>query len=195
METEETNEESSLVKHLIPLGYMAKFVETSPDWLKAPQVKDVCSVSGCVSRVFADYVPHWKHNGYWMFNSLADLQSVAAAEGISLEKSSLFFYQAHNLEFDEQELRWKPYSKEESFHTEVAQEPGFRTLGYDVVSYSSGHSPECSPLSCNQMAETLSTNEHCLFESFDEAKQALESNRFENCEPGPYRIVLVAVRD
>ena len=71
-------------------------------------------------------------------------------------------------------------------------EPEKKTLaGFDVVSFSVGNSPECSPLSCNACAEELSTNEHCLFRTFDEARQAIENDRFQGCEPGPYRIVAV----
>jgi hypothetical protein len=63
--------------------------------------------------------------------------------------------------------------------------------GFDVTTFAAGTSPECSPLSCNGLAGSLSTNKHCLFGTFDEAKDALEKGDFLNCERGPYRIVAV----
>ncbi len=42
---------------------MAKRVSKRPDWLKAPQVIDIYSVSGCISKNFADYINYWRHNG------------------------------------------------------------------------------------------------------------------------------------
>jgi hypothetical protein len=52
---------------MIPVGYMAKQVEPRSEWLQAQQVLDIYSVSGCVSKNFADYIKFWKHNGYWFF--------------------------------------------------------------------------------------------------------------------------------
>jgi hypothetical protein len=37
----------------------------------------------------------------------------------------------------------------------------------------------------------ITGNPHCLFESFEHAKQALEAGAFDNAEPGPFRIFAV----
>ena len=63
--------------------------------------------------------------------------------------------------------------------------------GFDVVSYSVNSSPECSPLSCNSLAESIPTNGHCLINSFEDAKCLIENGRFVNSEPPPWRIVAV----
>jgi len=63
--------------------------------------------------------------------------------------------------------------------------------GFDVVTFTAGNLPEHSPLSCNGLAENLPTNSHCLFDMFAEAETSLNSGRFEECEPGPYRIFAV----
>jgi hypothetical protein len=63
--------------------------------------------------------------------------------------------------------------------------------GYDIVTFSQGVSPECSPLSCNNLAADIPTNRHCLLDSFEEAKHLLESGLFNNSEPGPFRIFAV----
>jgi hypothetical protein len=45
---------------MIPVGYMAKLVQKKPDWLKAPNVIDIYSVSDCVSKNLADSIKFWK---------------------------------------------------------------------------------------------------------------------------------------
>jgi hypothetical protein len=63
--------------------------------------------------------------------------------------------------------------------------------GYDVATFAAGTSPECSPLSCNGLAAELAANRHCLFESLEQAKQSLETGKFDHSEPGPFRIFAV----
>jgi hypothetical protein len=57
-----------------------------------------------------------------------------------------------------------------------------------VVSFNVQTSPECSPLSCNSLAESIEVNEHCLLPSLEIAKQLLESGAFTDSEPGPFRV-------
>jgi hypothetical protein len=174
---------------MIPAGYMAKHVCRRLEWLQAPQVIDIYSVSSCVSKDFADYVKYWKHNGYWLFDSPEIIRSAAQGNSISLERTSLFYYEVYEKEYDGQ--RWQIYAPEPSFLTNVAS-PSMKQLeGFDVVTFYARTSPECSPLSCNSMARELPTNAHCLFKSFEEAKTSLENGAFRECEPGPYRIFAV----
>ena len=65
--------------NLIPAGYMAKRVATRPEWLEVPSVDDIYSVSRCVSRDFADYINYWKHNGYWLFDSIDVIRRLAVS--------------------------------------------------------------------------------------------------------------------
>ena len=174
-----------------PLGYLYKSVAVRPDWVKASHVSDIYSLSGCVSENFADYINYWKHNGYWLFDSPQVIQSLAAEHGISLEGMKLFYYEGHEQEFDDEHQKWIPYEPEASFGTNVI-EPSSKTFeGFDVTTFSVHTSPECSPLSCNACAENLPTNAHCLFPTFEEATQAIESGAFQGTEPGPYRIIAV----
>ena len=41
---------------MIPLGYMAKRVFARMDWLEAPQVSRICSVSSCISEDFGKWI-------------------------------------------------------------------------------------------------------------------------------------------
>ena len=88
---------------MIPVGYMAKQVIMYPEWLQAQQVVNVYSVSGCISRNFADYIKFWKHNGYWFFDSPGIIQQLSQEQSIDLGETSLFYYEVHELEFIEDE--------------------------------------------------------------------------------------------
>lgn len=172
---------------MVPVGYMAKRVRERPAWLRAPQVKDIYSVSGCISEAFSDYINFWKHNGYWFFDSPTIITSVAQENSISLEGTSLFYYEAHEREFDGQ--NWCPFGPELSLETNVTVPEQRKLEGFDVVTFRT--SPECSPLSCNRLAETFQTNEHCLIPSFKEAENGLNNGKLLKGEPGPYRIFSV----
>ena len=93
---------------MIPVGYMAKRVHEKTDWIGAPQVVDLYSVSGCISENFTDYINYWKHNGYWLFDAPAIIQGIAQENSMSLDGVSLFYYEAYELEFEGG--NWKPYS-------------------------------------------------------------------------------------
>jgi hypothetical protein len=174
---------------MIPVGYMAKRVYKRPDWLKAPHVVDIYSVSNCQSENFADYIPLWKHNGYWFFDSPEIIKNVASDNAIPLVGSSLFYYEAYEMEFDGE--RWIPWSPEPSFPTNVVVPSRKQLEGFDVVNFTARTSPECSGLSCSSLAEDLHTNAHCLFASFGEAETNVSNGAFNNSEPGPYRIFSV----
>lgn len=174
---------------MIPAGYMAKRVHLRPDWLQAPQVVDIFSVSGCISEAFADYINYWKHNGYWFFDSPEIIKGVAKENSIQLEGTSLFYYEAYEMEFDGD--NWRPFAQEPSFTTNVVLPPEKQLEGFDVVNFTARTSPECSPLSCNSLAKEIRTNAHCLFASFDEAEKRASNGDFNDSEPGPYRIFSV----
>ena len=174
-----------------PIGYLYKQVNDQVEWLKAEHVKDVYSLSGHVSANFADYINYWQHNGYWLFNSPGLIRQLAAEHSITLSRLKLFYYEAYEREYDADSQEWYDFEPEASFDTDVVLPASKILEGFDVVTFSVGTSPECSPLSCNALAQMLPTNEHCLFQSFDLAKSALEEGKFKNGEPGPYRIIAV----
>jgi hypothetical protein len=177
---------------MIPMGYMAKRIPQRPEWLKAPTVIDVYSVSSCVNDDFADYGNFWKHNGWWFFDSPEAIQKLSRDHSIELHGTQLFYYEAFELEFDEE--GWRPFSASDANWkgTDGILEPTSKRLdGYDVVTFLYSPGPECSPLSCNSLAETVQTNSHCLFDSLEEAQVAVNSGQFTECEPGALRIFAV----
>jgi hypothetical protein len=176
---------------MIPVGYMAKRVSLRTDWLQAERVVDVYSVSGCVSKDFADYINYWKHNGYWFFDAPEIIRQLAHENSIDLTGTSLFYYESHELEFDEASQQWLSFEPEPSFTTDVVVPDRQVLEGYDVVTFFAGTTAEHSPLSCNALAAKVETNPHCLLASLEEAQRLLESGKFEHSEPGPYRIFAV----
>jgi hypothetical protein len=178
---------------MIPAGLLAKRICSKPDWLDAAQVTDIYSVSGCVSAVFDDYVDYWKHNGFWLFDSPKVIQEVTQQHSIDLTGTTLFYYEVYEKEFDGNS--WRPYGPDPSFQTAVVVPADKRLEGYDVVTFSCGNLPECSPLSCNHLASELPTNAHCLLDSFEIAEANIANGVFNNSEPGPYRIFAVYTVD
>jgi hypothetical protein len=170
---------------------MAKRVRPRPDWLHAAQVVDVYSVSNCVSPDFADYINFWQHNGYWFFDSSEIIRQTAHAHALDLAGTSLFYYEAHDLAFHAFDRQWTSFQPEPSFTTHVIVPTVKDLAGYDVVTFSVGTSPECSPLSCNSLASDVETNPHCLLTSLEQAQRLLEAGHFTYGEPGPYRIFAV----
>lgn len=176
---------------MIPVGYMAKKVISRPEWLSNEAVDDLYSVSNCGSDAFADYIKFWKHNGYWFFNSPSIVKEVAASASIDLTGITMFYYEMYEKQFDRFEREWSNVVPESSFKTHVLVPDEKQLEGFDVVTYSAGTSPECSPLSCNSLADEVEVNRHCLLGSFEMAKQLMESGILEDCASGPARIVAV----
>ena len=176
---------------MIPAGYMAKRVANRPDWAFSTSVSDVHSVSHCISKAFCDYIPHWKHNGFWFFDSPRVIEEVASLASADLASTQVFYYEVHEHEFDAQRKCWQSFSPEPSFGLNVVEPKDRQLMGYDVVTFSAHTSPECSPLSCNGLAERMPVNAHCLLSSLAEAKTLLESGAFDGSEPGLLRIFAV----
>lgn len=182
---------------MIPVGYMAKRMPQSDDWLKhmkAPLSVDVYSVGNCVNDDFADYVNYWKHNGWWFFDSPAVIQEISREHSFSLDHTLLFYYEVYEFEF--QDDKWRSFSPWDDRWrgSNGVVIPANRLLeGYDVVTFwpENSPAPEHSPLSCNGLANELKTNSHCLFETFEQAQEAVNSGKFAEAEPGALRIFAV----
>lgn len=180
---------------MIPAGYMLKRVLPTPDWLHAPHVAEVCSVSGCFSEPFADYTSFERHNGFWLFDRPDVIERLAIDCGVDISGTRLFYYEAYEREypwggFREGVESWRDLKFPGLFPVDVELPSEKRLLGFDVIAYGD-YSPECSPLSCNSVATNMPVNRYCLFSSFDEAKEAIDGDVFEGSEMGVYRIFAV----
>lgn len=176
---------------MIPIGYLAKHVAPAFEALRRVGVEDLYSLSGCLSKDFIDYVPFWRHNGYWLFDTPATIRELTREHGVALGGLRVFFYEAYELELDAETGQWRPFEAKADFPTHVELPPCSTLEGFDVVSFSCGTTPECSPLSCNLLAAEIPTNAHCLLPTLEAAVRALEDGRFAEAEPGPYRVIAV----
>jgi hypothetical protein len=124
------------------------------------------------------------------------MQKIAIENNIDLSGMTLFFYEIYEFELDvpsATEESWTQIEGESSFVTDIVFPSKKALAGFDVVEYVGRNSPECSLLSCSDLAKEFTANSHCLFDTFEDAKRAVESGKFHECEPGPYRILAVYV--
>src|SRR3954471_5396709 len=166
---------------MIPLGFMLKSIALrAPEWMGAPYVESVRSVSGCVSSNFGDYIDLWKHNGWWLFDTPEAVCDAAASLGVATDGLSLFYYEAFEQQYDAERNEWQPFSPDPDLPTTVIPPAAASLSGFDVVTFWAGHAPECSPLSCNGLAASLRVNTRCLFDNFDEARAAVGRGAFKD---------------
>jgi hypothetical protein len=169
---------------------MYKHIMERPEWLHVVDVADVFSLSNCVSRNFTDYFSNSKHNGHYLFDSPSIIESLAGEHGVSLAGLRLLYFEAFEHEYDEEKRSWSAFSPDAAYVTNVQVPSNGVLRGFDVTCFD-GAAPGCSPLSCNYLARTIPTNEHCLLPSLEDARNALEQGQFKQGEPGPYRIIAV----
>ena len=176
---------------MIPAGYLYKEIVGAPDWVGAPAGTVVYSLSNCISDDFTDYIPYWRHNGFWLFDSVETLESVADRANLDTSGLSLLYYEVFEEEYDENGHCWVSVAPDPDIRTSVRPPPAKHLLGFDVVTFSCRNTPECSPLSCNALAREIRVNRYCLLDSLQTAREALDSGRFDGSEPGPFRIFAV----
>jgi hypothetical protein len=174
---------------MIPLGYMAKVIgEQMPEWLGAQNVIDVYSVSECVNDDLIEETFEAPRNGYGFYNSPNDIATIARSTSINPVTAVLFYYEAHELDFEER--TWEPFDLPDPISVRI-EIPADKTLeGFDIVTWIDGPNSH-SPLSCNAIAEDIPTNAHCLLNTLEEAQHYLNAGAFKDGEPGPYRVYAV----
>ena len=126
----------------------------------------------------------WIHNELGFFNSPSDALAVVPPGSRSF---SLFAYRL-------QPVRFVNGRAESISIPTLPIDPlphEFVALGFDIVSRSVSSFFECSPLSCNGMANEVPVNRFCLVDTLAEAVTLGERFSRERLEPGPYYIVEV----
>jgi hypothetical protein len=176
---------------VIDAGYFPKRIKARPDGINAPQVREICSVSNCISDGPENWIQAWLHNEMGWFNWIVHALSVVPRERES--EFRLFAYRVHPVKFTPSGL--VPIVTPSDVQPEPVTDE-FRSLGFDCANDSNCGvlGLECSPLSCNYMALEMETNEHCLFTSLDHAIRGAERFAAEQPEPGDYYIVEVLER-
>lgn len=168
-------------------GYFPKRILPRPDWLAAPAVREIWSVSHCMSKAPEGWIDHWKHNAQWLYDTVALAESVVPPG--ERDAFSIVGYRVAATMFDEGD----EVPLDEAIQPLPGPEVGFESLGFDAVGRLQT-TFACSPLSCNHAADKLATNEHCLFRTVQEAMPAAREFSRGGWEPGPYWIVEVLRR-
>ena len=171
------------------IGYFAKPTMKRPDWLKAPEVEEICSVSNCMSRGDWDWINEWRHNEMWVFDSPALAMSVVPEA--SRSACDVYAYRLFPVRYfkgSRQPFVISPVQP-------IQLEGSFDKLGYDLPSRETESEFGHSPLSCNHLASEVPTNRYCLLDTAEEAfaiAPTLEvPGQPMRGEPGPYHIVEV----
>jgi hypothetical protein len=174
------------VKPLL-IGYFPKRLTPKPDWISAPGVVEICSVSACIAAAPDNWIDRWTHNALWVYDTVAAARAVIPAGEEA--QFVLYAYRMVPTMFSD--------GASNAMEIPVGPEPlpaGFGSLGFDVVSRSVGTSFECSPLSCCDLAADWHANQFCLLPDLDTAVSAAKRFSVEQPEPGPY-VVLEVLRE
>lgn len=172
--------------HLVLIGYFPKRYTPRPDGLDAPRVREICSVSECIASGPDGWLERWSHNDMWAYNSVREAWAVALPEA-DASAWRMHAYRLLPVEFVASEHR--PF---EIPKLDVEALPAnFESLGFDIVSRSNGALFECSPLSCNYLAEEATANEYCLMSTLADAVRVAGEFARGEPEPGPYFVIEV----
>lgn len=173
-----------MTMELVSAGYFPKRTLRRPDWLKAPSVDEICSVSTCMSPGPEDWVGEWKHNALGWYDSPELAWAVVQAHAEAFE---VFAYALAPVVFAAGEQR--PLAVPS---LAISERPSsYEAIGFDAVSRSVSDFFECSPLSCNNLAAEVTVNRYCLIDSVNDAMAAAQRFSREQPEPGDYYVIQV----
>lgn len=166
-------------KEPVFIGFFPKMTNPAPDWLTNKNVKEVCSVSNCISEGPEGWLEVARLNAFGFFETEEAARKVAGSERRKFEVYAYRLFPFRSIA-----------GKLENVEIPVAQgilPEDYCFLGHDVVTRSESQFFECSPLSCNNAAEKYDVNEFCLIADFETSCRALaDISRGGSCEPGPY---------
>ena len=166
------------------IGYMAKQPTPRPDRFPLESVREIASVSDCIVRRPDEWIYEWKHNDWFVYDTPELARTIAVKLGAA--SWPIDAYRVLPVRFEE--TGEVPIE----ISTDAAPIPrSFERLGWDVVSREYTQEFECSPLSCNLMAEEIAVNEMCLLTSLEAAVATARRFAREQPEPGVYFVVEV----
>ena len=127
---------------------------------------------------------HWRHNDLGFFNTSDDAWSIVPPH---TKDFRLFAYAIVP-------MRFVPAGEEPLEITVHDVEPlptSFVSLGFDVVNKTFSAFFECSPLTCNGMADEVPVNRFCLLGTLTEAITFAQRCAREEPESGPFYVIEV----
>jgi hypothetical protein len=182
------------------IGYCAKHIAERPEQLSDEAIEEICSVSNCLSHEpegFSDFNP--ARNAMWLFPSVrAATESVKPPE--VADDFDIFAYKLLPVTFGDEgeQLELDEDGEQAAFESaKNSAEPlprDFELLGYDCLNKATDWPQsgfDCSPLSCNGMANEIEVNEYCLLDSREQALSVASQFGKDQPEPGNYYVVEV----
>lgn len=169
------------------IGYQATKQLNNCDWLEKP-FNSIYSVQSCSAENITKKYSQWNFNENGMWSNVDDIKKFANEHLIDLSEWNIHFYMCYEYQFN---LLTKVWESVEFDVVTIPQPNQIQFLGYDIVPFSTGIFPECSPIVCNGIGNLIEINSNCLIDSFDYAIEIIESNIMDGTEPGPYRIISV----
>jgi hypothetical protein len=176
-----------------PIGYLVKCTQGRQDYLMGT-VEEVCSVSCCIST--APGGQPMRGMGFHASESLA----LSDAEQAGHRSADLYAYRLLPAAFGE-DGEMLDLDEEERDALAAAEEnvepipPDYVFLGWDITTNSLGWKDwprfECSPLTCNGLANEVMTNRYGLIHELDRALALVPRIIEGPSEPGTYYLVQV----
>jgi hypothetical protein len=177
---------------MIPAGFAAKIIATPEDWLGNASVAEILSISECMSESPIDHTDLWLCNQWLLYDSETTLAEAIARTPVDPNRLRWFFYEVHEEELEDG--KWRPIGDYPENVT--PPEAGYSMRGFDIVCFTTGATPECSPLSCNLGADRFPVNRFCLLDTLEQGiEDAGLIDRDGGYEPGPYRVMSVSERN
>ena len=166
------------------IGYISKPVAAPPADFAPHGLREIASVSNCIVGRPDGWLTLWRHNDWFVYDSPELAREIARECGAY--DWPVLAYLVYPVEFrPEGEV---PISVQSAASPMPAS---FQLLGWDVANRLFAPDFECSPLSCNGLAQTVPVNEFCLVESEQEAIDLARRCAREQPEPGTYFVVEV----
>jgi hypothetical protein len=168
----------------ILIGYVSKQLTPPPPNFEPTGLREIASVSNCIADRPDGWVTLWRHNDWFLYDSPELAREVA--QECAAYRWPVVAYLAHPMEFG-------PDGEVPISITTTARPMPeyFHLLGWDVVSRSVTREFECSPLSCNGLANEVQVNELCLLDSEAGAIDFARRCATEQPEPGNYSVIEV----
>jgi hypothetical protein len=179
------------------LGYLPKeriLARTlDPAWLAGATTEEVCSVSTCLASAPPDWIDLWVHNDWGFCNTIEAARSLIPPGTADYD---LYAFAVSSTRYRDGQPETVDVKIAFGTHVDNPPEPEalpdtFFSLGFDAVSNSLSAYFECSPLSCNKMAEVIAVNRYCLLDEPDQAAEAARRFSVEQPESGVYYVVQV----
>jgi hypothetical protein len=189
-----TDEHEIALPDPVFLGFLPKKVASCAEsWIGVPNVREICSVSQCISATppgMFDSNKVWNLNRAGLYNDSGSAFNDIPPD--ERDECELFAYKAYNIELDDNGVREIDILEHlPGYPATINPKPdlsGFHRIGYDLVQEIGYLGFGCSPLSCNSLAGDVKVNEFCLI---DDLHYAIEVGvKFEaiGAEPPPYYV-------